>query len=92
MFKLWGKLGENEVKIEEISEEIDEEEDLEFSKNYFLIRGRSWIEAAANWTENIFWLEATAINGALHLDVKIDWFLPETIWNSITLFMLILVV
>ena len=64
VFKLWGKLGENEVIIEEISEKIDEDEDLEFSKNYFLIRGRSWIETAAYWPNNIFWLEAAAINGA----------------------------
>ena len=64
VFKLWGKLGDNEVKIEEISEEIDEEEDLEFSKDYFLIIGLSWIEAAAYWQKNFFWLEAAAINGA----------------------------
>ena len=64
VFKLVGKLGENEVRIEEISEEIDEEDDLEFSKNYFLIRGRSWIEALAYWPKIIFWLEAAAINGA----------------------------
>ena len=33
-------------------------------KLFSFIRDRSWIVAAANWPEIIFWLEAAAINGA----------------------------
>ena len=43
----------------------------QYLQDHFLIRSRSRVEAAANWPENIFWLEAAAINGA----ATVFWFL-----------------
>ena len=52
------------IKVLEYIDKIDFKSTSEYLQNYFLIRGRSWIEVAPNWPENIFWLEAAAINGA----------------------------
>ena len=52
------------IKVLKYIDKIDFKSTSEYLQNYFLIRGRSWIEAAPNWPENIFWLEAAAINGA----------------------------
>ena len=51
------------IKVIKYIDKIDFKSTSKYLQDYFLIRGRSWIEAAANWPENIFWLEAAAING-----------------------------
>ena len=52
------------IEVLKYIDKIDFKSTSEYLLNYFLIRGRSWIEAAPNWPKNIFWLEAAAINGA----------------------------
>ena len=52
------------LKVLKYIDKIDFKSTSEYLLNYFLIRGRSWIEAAPNWPKNIFWLEVAAINGA----------------------------
>ena len=52
------------LKVLKYIDKIDFKSTSEYLLNYFLIRGRSWIEAAPNWPKNIFWLDAAAINGA----------------------------
>ena len=69
------------IKVLKYMDKIDFKSTSEYLQNYFFIRGCSWIEAAANWQKNIFWLEAAAINGTAtvpnrngRIHIIYDWF------------------
>ena len=55
------------IKLKKYVEKINFKSTCGYLYNHFLIRDRSWIEAAANWPENVFWLEAAANNGGANV-------------------------
>ena len=59
------------IKLIESIDKIDFKSTSKYLQNCFLIRGRSWIKAAANWQKNDFWLEAAAINGVATVAISI---------------------
>lgn len=67
------------IKVIKYIDKIHFKPTSKYLQNYFLIRDRSWIEAAGTWPENIFWLEAAAINGTATVFKGLWTFISE-IW------------